>query len=71
MCKEVLNYAELDEKVSLALAKYNNHQRFINIKQNISITQKFEFSHVYPWEVMKVIEVLDASKSTSRDIPLT
>ena len=71
MCKEVLNYAELDEKVSLALAKYNNHPSFITIEQNISITQKFEFSHVYPWEVMKVIEVLGASKSTSRDIPLT
>ena len=31
--------------------------------------QKFEFSHVYPWEVRKFVEVLDTSKSTSGDIP--
>ena len=41
----------------------------ITIKRNISITQKFKFPHVCPWEVMKFFEVLDTSKSTSGDIP--
>ena len=69
MFEQVPNYVELDEKVSLALAKYNNHPSIITIKRNISITQKFEFSHVYPWEVIKFVEVLDTNKSTSGDIP--
>ena len=69
MFEQVPNYVELDEKVSLTLAKYNNHPIIRAIKQNISITQKFEFSHVYPWEFMKFVEVLDTSKSTNGDIP--
>ena len=69
MFEQVPNYVELDEKVSLALAKYNNHPSIITSKRNISITQKFEFSHVCPWEVMKFVEVLDTSKSTSGDMP--
>ena len=48
MFEQVPNYVELDEKVSLALAKYNNHPSIISIKRSISITQKLEFSHVYP-----------------------
>ena len=69
MFKQEPNYIELDEKISLAIAKYNNHPSIITIKQNISINQKFEFSHVYPWEVMKFVEILDPCKSTSGDIP--
>ena len=46
-----------------------NHPSSITIKRNISITQKFEFSHVCLWEFMKFVEVLDTSKSTSGDIP--
>ena len=69
MFEQVLNYIELDEKVSLALTKYNSHPSIITIKRNISITQKFEFSHIYPWEVMKCVEVLDTGKSTSGVIP--
>ena len=69
MFEQVPNYVELDEKVSLALAKYNNHPSTITMKRNISITQKFELSRVCPWEVMKFVEVLDTSKSTSGDIP--
>ena len=38
MFEQVPNYAELDEKVSLELAKYNNHPSIITIKRNISIT---------------------------------
>ena len=69
LLKQVPNYAELDEKVSLALAKHNNHPSIITIKQRVSITQKFEFSDVYPWEVMKFVKVLDTSKSTFGDKP--
>ena len=69
MFKQVPNFVGLDEKVSLALAKYNNHPSIISIKRKISITQKFELSHVYPWEVVKFVKVLDTSKSTSGDIP--
>ena len=67
--EQVPNSVELDEKVSLALAKCSNHPSIIAIKRNISITQKFEFSHVCPWEVMKFVEVLDTSQSASGDIP--
>ena len=66
MFEQVPNYVELDEKVSLALAKCNNYPSIITIKRNISITQKFEFSHVCPWEVMKFVEVLDTSNSTRK-----
>ena len=47
MFEQVPNYVELDEKVSLALTKYNNHPSIITIKRSISITEMFEFSHVY------------------------
>ena len=40
MFEQVPNYVELDEKVSLALAKYNNYQSIIIIKRKISVTQK-------------------------------
>ena len=40
-----------------------------SVKQNVSISQKFEFSHVYPWDVMAFVDKLDTTKSTSGDIP--
>ena len=35
MFEQVPNYVALDEKVSLALAKYNNHASIITSKRNI------------------------------------
>ena len=49
--------------------KYSNHPSIIAIKHKVSYEQKFQLSHVYPWDVMKFIETLDASKSTSGNIP--
>ena len=67
--KQESSYIELDEKVEVALMKYRNHPSIIAIKHKVSYEQKFQFSHVYPWDVMKFVETLDASKSTSGNIP--
>ena len=67
--EQVPSYVESDEKVSLALAIYNNHPSIITIKRSFSITQKLEFSHAHPREVMKFVQLLDTYKSTSGDIP--
>ena len=69
MFKQVSSCIELNEKVKFALMKYSNHTSNITIKHKVSYEQKFQFSHVYPWDVMKFIEKLDASKSTSGNIP--
>ena len=69
MFKQVSSCIELDEKLKFALMKYSNHPSIIAIKHKASYEQKFQFSHVYPWDVMKFIETLGASKSTSGNIP--
>ena len=69
MSKQVSSCIELDEKLKVALMTYRNHPSIIAIKHKVSYEQKFQFSHVYPWDVMKFIETLDASKSTSGNIP--
>ena len=69
MFKQVSSSIELDENVKFSLMKCSNHPSIITIKHKVSYEQKFQFSHVYPWDVMKFIETLDASKSTSGNIP--
>ena len=46
--KQESSYTELDEKVEIALIKYNNHPSIIAIKHKVTYEQKFQFSHVYP-----------------------
>ncbi len=67
--KQVSSCIELNEKLEVALMKYSNHPSIIAIKHKVSYEQKFQFSHVYPWDVMKFVETLDASKSTSGNKP--
>ncbi len=67
--KQVTSCIELDEKLEIALMKYSSHLSIITIKHKVSYEQKFQFSHVYPWDVMKFVETLDASKSTSGNEP--
>ena len=69
MFKQIPNCIELDEKVEVALMKYRNHPSIIAIKHKVRYEKKFQFYHVYPWDVMNFVEALDASKSTSGNIP--
>ena len=69
MFKQTPNCIELDEKIEVALMKYRNHPSIIANKHKVSYEKKFQFSHVYPWDVMNFVEALDASKSTSGNIP--
>ena len=69
MFKQIPNCIELDEKVEVALMKYRNHPSISAIKYKVSYDKKFQFSHVYPWDVMKFFKDLDANKSTSGNIP--
>ena len=61
MFKQLPSFVELDKKVSIALAKYNRYPSIISIIQNVSITQKFEFSLVSAWEVVRFVEVLETA----------
>ena len=69
MFKQVSSCIELHEELKFALMTYRIHPSIIAIKHKVSYQQKFHFFHVYPWDVMKFIETLDASKSTSGNIP--
>ena len=51
------------------LLKFENHDNIINIK-GFDFSDYFEFSHVFPWETLEVIESLDPNKATSGNIPI-
>ena len=51
------------------LRKFENHDNIINIK-GFGFSDYFEFSHVFPWETLEVIESLDPNKATSGNIPI-
>ena len=53
-----------------AVEKYKNHPGIKAIKASLSQTDRFEFSHVYPWDVMEQIEAIDPSKPNSGNIPV-
>ena len=61
MFKQIPNCIKLDEKLEVALMKYRNHPSIIAIKHKVSCDKKFQFAHVYPWDVMNFVEALDAS----------
>ena len=52
------------------IEKYNNHPGIKAIKASLSQTDRFEFSHVSPRDVMQQIEAIDPSKSNSGNIPM-
>ena len=56
--------------VTNAVEKYKNHPGIKAIKASLSQTERFEFLHVYPWDVMEQIEAIDPSKSNSGNIPV-
>ena len=50
------------------LRKFENHDSIVNIR-GFGFSDYFEFSHVFPWETLEVIESLDSNKATSGNIP--
>ena len=69
MFKQVSSCIELHEKVELAVRKYRNHASIIAIRHKVSYEQKYQFSHVYHCDAMKLVETLNAFKSISGNIP--
>ena len=67
--KEVYDNLTLDEMVVRAVKKYEHHPSIKQIKSINQGTNKFQFSHVNPNEVMRQIEALDKKKSNSGKIP--
>ena len=61
---------DLDTMVTNAVGKYKNHPGIKEIKASLSQTDRFEFSHVYPWDVMEQIETIDPGKSKNGNVPV-
>ena len=67
--KEVYENLTLDKMVVRAVKKYEHHPSIKRIKSINQGTNKFQFSHVNPNEIMQQIEALDKKKSNSGKIP--
>ena len=67
--KGVYENLTLDEMVVRAVKKYEHHPSIKRIKSIHQGTNKFQFSHVNPNEVMRQIEALDKKQSNSGKIP--
>ena len=71
--REVHEAAEdtmIEKLTMIAIQKYSTHPSIIAIKQKYGTSgNKFEFSHVNPWEVEKQLDSLNVKKSQSGIIP--
>ena len=64
---EMIQY---DDAISIAVRKFRNHPSIIKIRSLIKCDTKFEFPQILPETLKAKINTLDASKSTSGDIPI-
>ena len=61
----------IEKLTMMAIQKYSTHPSIIAIKQKYGTSgNKFEFSHVNPWEVEKQLDSLNVKKSHSGIIPI-
>ena len=72
-CRGVHEVAEdttIEKVTTMTIQKYNTHPSIIAIKQKYETSgDKFEFSHVNPWEVEKQLDSLNVKKSHNGIIP--
>ena len=60
----------IEKLATMAVQKYTTHPSIITIKQKYGTSDdKFEFSHVNPWEVERQLDSLNVKKSHSGIIP--
>ena len=60
----------IQNPITRAILKYENHPSINMIKQHSIINDKFNFHHITPDEILYEVKKLNSSKGTSGDIPI-